>query len=518
MTSAVWIGGIGLALYALSRAILVFTQNGQEPPTLDASIPFISPIVNMARKGINYFILQADLPIYTIRMPWTRIYIVNSTSLIPVVQRQVHSISFAPILVRVAANLMGASKTSIEIISRDTTGPDGFLMGVHRANHVSLTPGSNLDALNIGAMRTIGSMMDKESSSEAPVRTSMNQWVYRVIMMAITDAVYGPGNPFRDPEVVETWHRFKPGLLPLMINVLPGVTAAKYLEARESLVKVFEKYFDDKCHLHPEASAFIRERYELFCQQGIPANDRARIEVVTSLALLINTVPTATWFIYHAFSDPAILSDCRAELAKATKEDNGVSTVDLEIIKHQCPIMLSTFQEVLRFHTSGVATRQVLQDHLLDGRYLLKKGSMLLIPASVQHNLTSTWGDDAGSFNHKRFVALGARRDRKRAMAFRAFGGGLDLCPGRHFATTDVLAFAALAMLRFDIQPTKGEWVLPTTENTSQGFTINQPDTDVEIEIRSRSTKAWKVVLTGSNAAMPLSAEDMGTDEKDAQL
>lgn len=41
--------GIVVATYGL-HAILHFTQDGREPPTIDYSIPFLGPIVGMITK------------------------------------------------------------------------------------------------------------------------------------------------------------------------------------------------------------------------------------------------------------------------------------------------------------------------------------------------------------------------------------------------------------------------------------------------------------------------------------
>jgi hypothetical protein len=47
-----------IALYCLAQILLRLTQDANEPPTLDISIPFISPMWNMTRKGYQYWIPQ----------------------------------------------------------------------------------------------------------------------------------------------------------------------------------------------------------------------------------------------------------------------------------------------------------------------------------------------------------------------------------------------------------------------------------------------------------------------------
>ena len=48
---------------------------------------------------------------------------------------------------------------------------------------------------------------------------------------------------------------------------------------------------------------------------SLPLNDVARSEFANGVALLTNTVPNAFWMLYHIYSDPVVLEDCRKELS-----------------------------------------------------------------------------------------------------------------------------------------------------------------------------------------------------------
>jgi cytochrome P450 len=123
-------------------------------------------------------------------------------------------------------------------------------------------------------------------------------------------------------------------------------------------------------------------------------------------------------------------------------------------VKHAFPVLLSTFQEVLRIHTISISARLVMEGHLLDEKSLLKKESMLMISGLVQHTSSASFGSNVDSFDHRRF--LPGKRDHN-PVAFRGFGGGSTLCPGRHLATTKILTFTALMILRCDVWPTDGK-------------------------------------------------------------
>lgn len=145
---------------------------------------------------------------YTLRLPGIRIYIVNSTSLIQPVQRQVRTVSFSPILVQMAKTIMAVSQEAYDIISKDPIEDYGFVLGVPKANHPTLSPGPKLDALNRKTVQIIAMSLGDfaaKHTAQAHVKVSMYAWVSEHIMSATTEGVYGPGNPFRDPKVRKIW-------------------------------------------------------------------------------------------------------------------------------------------------------------------------------------------------------------------------------------------------------------------------------------------------------------------------
>lgn len=56
------------------------------------------------------------------------------------------------------------------------------------------------------------------------------------------------------------------------------------------------------------------------------------------------------------------------------------ASIDLASITKSCPMLLSCFQETMRHRSVAPGPRVLVEDVLLDGRYLLKKGNMLMIP------------------------------------------------------------------------------------------------------------------------------------------
>jgi cytochrome P450 len=293
----------------------------------------------------------------------------------------------------------------------------------------------------------------------------------------------------------------------LMLNLLPLWAFKDAIRGREQLVEAFSRYHREGSY--KEGSEYIQRWTDHFIKEAIPEPDVARFHIGSMFALVANTIPAAFWMVYRVFSDPAALRECREEASKSVRERDGVCTVDVRYIKHSCPVLLSTFQEVFRVHGMANSVRVADSDQLLDNKYLIKKGGMIMMPARVQHRMREVWGETVDEFDHHRFVKSSGVK-RPNPVAFRGFGGGTTLCPGRHFATTEILVLAAMLLLRFDLVPAEGSWVKPTTENSSQAEAIEQPDHDMDVEFRPRAgaNKTWRVSFE-DNMEAALVAEDL---------
>lgn len=142
------------------------------------------------------------MPIYTLRIPGTRLYVINSLNLIPVVQRQWRTLLFPPIQVKAAYAAMGTSKDVIAIMKYDMITEHGFVEGMIKSTHPTMNNGQSLDSLNAKAFEIFDQSLRRFS---VPTTVYMFEWISEYIIRATTDAVYGPYNPMRDAENLEAW-------------------------------------------------------------------------------------------------------------------------------------------------------------------------------------------------------------------------------------------------------------------------------------------------------------------------
>ncbi|KAI1173339.1 cytochrome P450 [Nemania sp. FL0916] len=508
--------GAVIASYIFLQALLRLTQDSNEPPVMATAIPFISPILGMKKRNARYYNYLRDTysqPIFTLRLPFTRLYIVTATSLIPSVQRQSRVLSFNPIQIKAVTNFASPSKEALDLINLNIDNEKGFIHGFLKAVYPTLT-GTMLDMLNQRTVDVILAEFDKFAAKGcSPTIVDLYKWMDQQITYVTTDSIYGPHNPLRDPENFKAWHVFEAKTMTLVMGILPSIFAADAIKARAFLSKKYQNYFAQDWHL--EGSDYIKRRYAYLCERGLSADDVAKIELTGVFPLIGNTIPTAFWLVYRIFSSPIVLEDCRREVLQAVSEQDGICTIDASYIKDHCPILSSTYQEVLRFHGMGTSVRVALEDHLLEGKYMIKKGGMVMISGRVQHSDAKLWGDDFDKFCHKRFLKTPEGKKRHNPVAFRGFGGGSTLCPGRHFATTEILLFATLLILRFDIRLADGltEWPMPPTDQSSQAAAVDQPGHDIRIELLPKPSQKWRVIFSNKmRNKTEIVAEDIHTE------
>ncbi|KAL8668560.1 MAG: hypothetical protein Q9168_006811 [Polycauliona sp. 1 TL-2023] len=414
----------------------------------------------------------------------SKLYVVNSVDLISSIQRLPKALAWPPIVSRIAGAFCGSSEEARAIFGGHDKGDWPYFDEMHKTMQSALAPGPGLDGMNRVMIENISRSVDKlqPQRHHGKVVIGLEEWTRHEITMATTNSTYGEHNPFRDQAIEKAFWDFEDGLVMLIINRLPHWTARKAHEGREAATHAFREYF--QAEHHKTASLLMRERYDL--------------NIGNCVGILVNTAPAAFWTLFNVYSRADVLEECRREIdilgsamTTGSLDRQTRKTVDIAMIKQNCPILTSTLQETLRQYTLGVAARRVMHETLLDGSYLLEKDATIIIPSRAVHTDPAVWGPDASDFDYKRFMrdypsALNPSQPKPKSTAFRAFGGGTSLCPGRHFATTEILSTVVMLLLRYDLVPIGGKWPALKTANSNMAAIIMKPDTDVQVEVVAR--------------------------------
>jgi hypothetical protein len=285
-------------------------------------------------------------------------------------------------------------------------------------------------------------------------------------------------NPFalpllrREPRVPSRWLTFRRDFADGTINILLSsllcsAVASKAIAGRETVVRALQGYFD--AHGHLSGSPLMKARYASL-KNSIPDPDIARFEAVGGIAILGNTVPTGFWTIFHIFSNPVVLEQVRRQVEDITSPPDmwGVRKISLRKLK-DAPIISSATHEALRHRNTGIGPRMIMEDVTIGGS-LLKKGSVVIIAQKALHTNREEWGDNAQKFKADRFIG------KVPAQAFRGFGGGANMCPGKTFALGELGALIAMLVMRFDLQPIDGKWEEPGQNLTNMSIQVAPPE------------------------------------------
>ncbi|KAK4206274.1 cytochrome P450 [Rhypophila decipiens] len=531
-----YVGDQTLLLAALAGgAALIFLlaqklsgHDPREPPLARPSIPIIGHLVGMARQGFNYPVdlcRKMNSPsVYTMNLAGQKMYVATKPDLIQTVQKQPKILAFEPIAAKFSNVVCGVGKEAGDAMHRnifgDEPGPSLFVAW-HKLTYEALRPGPGLDALNRIMIKNVAESLDKIAPANARDHRTigMTSWLRDTITQATTRAVYGPNNPFEDPAIAEAFWEFEAGFMAIVANVLPAITARKALAARDKVANAIEAYYRNGGI--DGASGVTKARYTTGLDSNIPLCDIAQFEVGGTIAVLVNTTPATFWTLFMLHAHPGLRDHVRKEIDACTltsisKGPYGseviTKTVEITSLKSTCPLLLSAYQETLRYKSMGTSVREVVQDTKLDG-YLLKKGAMLQMPTRIIHTDESVWGPTVMEYNPRRFLPE-EKANRPKDFCFRSFGGGKTLCPGRHFATNEVLAVVAVFLSRFDMQPVdeaKG-WEEPTAFNTNVASVMMEPDVDFKVKIKLREgfeNVKWDVRLDGGDKVFAMVTEDI---------
>ncbi|KAL8883989.1 MAG: hypothetical protein Q9215_007866 [Flavoplaca cf. flavocitrina] len=481
-----------------------FRDISRAPPIIPQSIPYVGHLIGLLKHGFEYFEhlgAKHKYPIFTLQILGKHVHIVNSPDLIIAVQKNPRIYDFSVFASMMLPRLFDLDKKTMELASRDlpySGGSWNLIVETSRIFHRCLSPGPSLEKMEQAALTRILGYLDKLASDSDGVVLDLFAWL-RTMM-----TLYGPQNPFSNSRKLERalWD-WEHDLTRLLLAPAPSLFARKGYHARSEVIEAMTKYLEWKGH--DNASDLTKARYQAGITHGLSIPGIARFEIGSIMGVLVNSTPTLFWLLTHIYRDPGLLAEIRAEISAGSMKrtmalDGSVKcTLDVPSLKEMVPLLLSVYQETLRFHTHNSSSHKIIQDTILAKRYHLKAGSIIQMPGATIHALPSIWGNDAHQFNPRRFVKSASHVDKLKVQpgAFRSFGGGVSLCPGRHFAATEICAAAAMVVARFDMVAVNSngdlvDWQIPAMEIGRITSSIPLPKGDVRVKVSARKeTSDW---------------------------
>ncbi|KAF2725188.1 cytochrome P450 [Polychaeton citri CBS 116435] len=496
----------------LSQKLFALQIDSREPPILKSKIPYIGHVINLLQYGQDYYVYldqQHRKPIYTLQLGPQRVYVASSPEWCQAVHKNHKTLVFNGLVAHAMEKAFLFDKNSLEVMNNNlylTEGSHGVMAEVHDQCYPFLLPGQSLDSMNYAFFSQLPKQFSSLAKGEISEKVRLFDYIRPRFAITSMYALYGPKNIFAlNPELEEMFWLFSEGIGPIMASPAPSITHRKVDQARRKCMAALEQYAKDESW--KEASGFIQKRFEVATRNGLTLQMAGRAELSMMFGLLVNTVPASFWVISFLFADQHLLSEVRAEIEKCIRSDAGEATIYISRLKSQCPLLLATIREVLRTAAPMNAIRVVKEETSITGvgtgeTHVLKQGSFVVTAANAVHASASIWGPGADTFDPRRFYqpsSPDASLDLARAAqavisrkvhpgAFRAFGSGINLCPGRHFAQTEIAALTALMVLQFDLKDalTRGPYKPPKFEPSKVFHGVVRPDKDVEVTVTRR--------------------------------
>lgn len=450
-------------------------------------------------------------PIFTLPMLSGRTYIVADPVLCAAVQKASTVLNFDPIVVAVIPRMVGLNDHTMQVIKGppDQKYEDGIMKASHDVINPPLLPQNIKDASK--------AQLDYFSRCIASIEDGATLDLYRFVRNTVTTATqntfFGPNNPFeKDSELVESLWDWEAGLIPYMVGILPGIFARKATRGIDACVNRLKQYIE--ADGFKDAHKILRDRHELHHNNGLTDTDElARLAVSISFGFVVNASVTTFWVLDQVFSRPALLAKIREEIHANALTGHGLLSV--EKLRTSCPRLLSVFRETMRLFMPAISARFVAEDIIIADTWLLRKGAVVQLAGNVIHFDPEIWGPDCDTFNPDRFLYSpnGSKSNPDGTVsegkahyvhpsAFRSFGGGSSLCPGklsqgisrvrlltepgRHFANMEVLGLAAVMIMGFDMEPTNNTTWNPSANTKRMPIVVPRPTKQLDVKIQVR--------------------------------
>ncbi|CZS92162.1 uncharacterized protein RAG0_02645 [Rhynchosporium agropyri] len=337
---------------------------------------------------------------------------------------------------------------------------------------------------------------------------SLYLWIRDVLTMATCNSLLGSHNPMKsDKSLVEALWDFDAGVFLLVLNIMLWIVAPNAYKARETLQAALRKYYGANHDLEPDVAKLTKvsqstsapcpcigktsplsnfldfKHYKrvmatngsiigscsYYKKYDLGTDDTGNFELALLNVSTANAILTVFWLVAFIVSDPALIASIREELQAVitiSEPKNGKRQAEVDITKLEddCPLLVSSYREVIRLINSQLGTRRVMADTTISDEkstYLLRKGWDILIPAGVPHRSTEVWGPNAASFDARRFMKLDTKgamseKAKEEKQAYIPLNGGKHLFPGRNFAFAEMLGFIATLIVGFDVKAKDG--------------------------------------------------------------
>ncbi|KAL4918995.1 cytochrome P450 [Aspergillus aurantiobrunneus] len=244
-----------------------------------------------------------------------------------------------------------------------------------------------------------------------------------------------------------------------LMGLLPRFLSKDMLAAKEDMIHLFEEYFRLTPDKRGHSNFWVSSVERLLRDLDLTDSEIGRMFMLHTSSIIGNMYKLSFWLVAHLLSNRDLLTSITLEIQPAVNPQT--LAVDHTYLTENCPMLDSLYSEVLRLIVTSPMTRQVSSTSTIGGK-TLKEGSKVLIVYRQLHLDRGTWGPSPEILQPDRFLRDPALRTKA---AYRPWGAGKHVCPGRFLAKKAVFAFVALLLGQYDIDmETVGEQPFPRAD------------------------------------------------------
>ncbi|KAF4432307.1 25-hydroxycholesterol 7-alpha-hydroxylase [Colletotrichum fructicola] len=478
--------------------LTVRSDSKDDPPSMAETIPFVSNTFQYMTNS-RAFMQRASQAlrsknIVKLRLGPVRVYLIKGGQQVQAMFRKSTAMSSDKFVIMVLKKLQGSPEQDVARFANDKTGrlkiPEAGFENVsedqrywhtlHQITTKNLSIIENTSQLASKYIDFLGEALEKQPLGEwSTVRVF--EYLRKDMAESAVKSLAGTRLLEINPGFIDQFWKFD-GVSHQVLNGLPQWINPKPARERDKLLAMTEKFLNQEfdkfdwnglgtdTYWEPTfGCGYSRDLQKWTYDQNMTMRTRAGFLAMSIFAVNSNTVPVTTWFIMELLKDPGLFDAVRAEASEAVLVDpqTGKRGFDCQKLVSS-PLLQSVYIECMRLHVSIGITREIMEDTVLDG-YRLKKGSLIQAPTNLGHQDDDVWARDghpASEFwaerhvRHiqkvdeitgevkieKMFVMAGKPSD------FFPFGGGVSMCPGRHFAKQEILLTVATLVTKFDME------------------------------------------------------------------
>nr|AUX14931.1 cytochrome p450 CYP8A2-like protein [Kryptolebias marmoratus] len=272
--------------------------------------------------------------------------------------------------------------------------------------------------------------------------------------------------------------------------------------ARASQEQLWE-LLSPRC-LNEDSDSWQQSYRRFLREQGMDADVQNKALLLQLWTTQCNAGPAAFWILGFLLTHPEAMEAVKLEIrGLSTLQNTSLQRPALNQLEAQhTPVFDSVLKETLRLTAAVMINREVMQEKVLrmaDGReYLLRRGDRVCLFPFLSPQMDPEIHQEPQMFKYDRFLTPSRTlkddfyKDGRRLKYYiMPWGAGRNSCVGRdEFTIISSRPFVFLLLTHLDLELCHPDAKLPPVNPKRYGFGMLQPDGDLQVRYRLKTTRS----------------------------